>query len=448
MFLLRFTVKNHGSFRDQAELTLVSSRLRTSTPPDGKRWADYVGSVAAIYGANASGKSQFLGAFDYFRNFIRTSATELPSNKRLPRRYFRLDEISRDAPSEYIVDFVHDDVRYEYGFTVATRRVLEEWLYSYPTGRKRVLFDRNGKDLAFGRALKGGEARIKDSLDDRELVLSRGALLRYPQLAEIADLIVDGIEFARFGENSRHDRLTNLMRDVAESRLELDDLRTMLRVADVGIAGADLTSHEADEETRKFLRQIFELTNINGDDDEFEQMVQDTGRGLMFEHVGAGETSYKLPTQLQSSGTLTWLSLAVPAVATIKRGGVFVVDELDSSLHPQLAQVMIQMFRNPETNPKHAQLVFTTHDTYFLSSRARVTLQPDEVFFVEKDRTGASSIFSLADFPARRDQNYAHRYLEGRYGAIPTVAPAFLADIVSPGEADHASDPVAAQGNK
>lgn len=442
MFLLRFTVRNHGSFRDEAELTLVKSRLRTAIPPEGRSWMDYTGTVAAIYGANASGKSQLLDAIRYLVRAVRSSATDWTDRKSIPRAPFRLDETSRDAPSEFVVDFVHKDVRYEYGFAVSRESVLEEWLYYYPTGRKRILFER-GEDArpSFGRALKGGEARIRGTLGKRELVLSKGALLGYSQLAEIADAISDGVEIARFNEEDRQVRLRNLMHDILDARFHIDDIRTMLKVADVGISGAGVTSKEADARTKRLLRAFLEVADESDviDEDEFQRMLTESGRALLFEHSGMGDNSYKLPSSLQSTGTLTWLSLAAPAVATIRSGGVFVVDELDSSLHPQLAQVMIQMFQDPLTNPRHAQLIFTTHDTYFLSPRSRVSLSPDEVFFVEKDRTGVSSVFSLADFPQRSDYNYAARYLAGRYGAVPTVAPAFLARIVEERE-DTSSD--------
>jgi len=432
MLLLRFTVTNHGSFRDQSELTLVQSRLHTNSPREGETWADFVGSVAAIYGANGAGKSQFLDALRYFKFAVRNSATRWTERDTIPRSHFRLDRTSRDEPSEYILDFVKDEIRYEYGFSVSSKAVVEEWLHSYPTGRKRVLFDRNGNDLNFGRALKGGEARIREALGERELVLSKGALLRYPQLSEIAELISSQIDVAEFGEEHRRSRLSALMADVLDSKFDIDDLRTMLKVADVGITGADVASKEIPPQAEKILRAIYEASENTKplEEDMIKQVLAETGRSLFFEHLGDGGETYKLSSQRQSDGTLTWLSLAAPAIAAIRTGSIFVVDELDSSLHPQLAQVMIQLFKDPKTNPRGAQLIFTTHDTYFLSKRSRVALSPDEVYFVEKDRSGASSIFSLADFPIRKDQDYAARYLEGRYGAVPTVAPSFLAVIV------------------
>lgn len=438
MFILRFTVENHGSFRDEAELSFVERSLRTSVPADGE-WANHVGNVAAIYGPNASGKSQFLDALKYFQTFVRNSATVWAEDKKIRRAPFRLDKASRRAPSSYVLDFVHRSTRYEYGFTVSDEHVEEEWLFSFPTGRKRVLFERSRDELVFGRSLKGGEAVIRQSTGPRELVMSKGALLRNSQLSNLHHQLVKHIDFASFGEMDRETRLRAFVSDLLAGSFELEDLRLVLRVADIGIAGAEVREEKTDAEVEKILRAIYRATHDNDemDDDEVSKALAETTRALMFEHVGEGEEVFLLPSKVQSSGTLTWLSLAAPAISTLRYGGVFVVDELDASLHPQLAQVIIQMFKDPRTNPRHAQLLFTTHDTYFMSPSSDVKLAGEEVFFVEKGRDGASELFSLGDFSLRKDQNLSRRYLQGRYGAVPTVAPAFLASLVRLEEARH-----------
>ncbi|MCF4122196.1 ATP-binding protein [Antribacter sp. KLBMP9083] len=430
MFMLRFTVQNHGSFRDEAELSLVRSSLQTSLPKNGS-WEPYVASIAAIYGANASGKSQFVDAILYFKTIIAESATSWSTRKTLGRSHFRLDHTSGKEPSTYVMDFLHNGVRHEYGFSVTRDAVIEEWLYSYPTGRKRILFERNGHDLNFGRALGGGEALLRQALGQRELVLSKGRVVGNDQLGDLCSAIVDGIDVAKFGESDRFTRLQSLIEEVTTGDFRIEDLRTMLKVADVGIAGAQVKVNERHPKELRVLRAVFEAVQESEiSEEELDKIAAEAARVLLFEHIGADHDIYSLPSDLQSTGTLTWLSLAAPAISAMRRGTLFVVDELDASLHPQLAQVMIRMFADPETNPRRAQLIFTTHDTYFLSPTSELNISPEEVFFVEKGRDGASSIFSLADFPHRSDHNYSRRYLQGRYGAVPAVAPAFLASLI------------------
>lgn len=453
MFILRFAFENHASFRDEADLTMVKPTLRASSPRDGT-WLDYTTRVAAIYGSNASGKSTVLDALRFMRAAVSDSSTHWAKRNRLDTVPFALDEASKNLPSSYILDFVLDDIRYEYGFSLRPRRVEAEWLYSYPVGRRRIAFERvaGASSLSAGRELGGGGPTLDRTTGERELVLSRGALMKHPLLEKIHNAIVDQIGIARFGESDRQSRLDSVVKDVADGALSLDDLRTMLRVADVGIVGAEVQEKTADPLTSMIYREVFlavsrgvkevaaakiaEAANAeNGEneddtDERLQKYLAELARSLMFLHRGDGDEPYMLPTASQSTGTLTWLSLASPAIKTVREGGVLAVDELDASMHPQLAQVMIQMFRDETINQTGAQLIFTTHDTYFMSPTADQRLSPDEVWFVEKDQRGISDLYRLADFPTRADENFSRRYLNGRYGAIPSVAPSFLARLV------------------
>ncbi|MET7282361.1 AAA family ATPase [Kribbella sp. NPDC005582] len=464
MQILRFTLENHQSFRDEASISLVDESLKTATPPDGRSWVDYTRRVAAIYGPNASGKSALLDGLQFMRSVIQHSATRWSENKRLPQRPFLLDENSRFRPSTYMLDFVLEEVRYQYGFTFSTSEIKEEWLYSYPTGRKRILFERgiDGEDLKFGRALKGGEVMIDRLTGQRELTLSRGAVSKNPQLKRIYDAIVEGMEIAEFGDANRQERLRRVTADVAEGALEISDLLLMLKVADIGIMSAEVATEEMPKGFQRVFQAILSIVRTevasrrqDGDtsddadsiitkgpggtyhqdaisemsEDELQQISEQLARALVFNHTGVDGNLYPLPSNRQSTGTLTWLSLAAPALSIIRRGGVLWIDEIDSSLHPQLAQVLIQMFENLEINRMGAQIVFTTHDTYFMSPSAANPLKAQDIWLVEKGRDGASKLYSVADFSLRSEQNFARRYLHGRYGAIPSVAPTFLAGI-------------------
>ncbi len=485
MFLLRFTFENHKSFRDEVDLTMVSPSLKTNVPKEGS-WSDHSTRVAAIYGANASGKSCVLDALRFFQTSIRSSAPASKKRKTLPQHPFALDDESRSRTSTYVLDFVLEGIRHEYGFVMSRKRFEEEWLYTFPTGRKRVLFERSAdpSKLTYGRELGGGGPQLARTTSSRELVLSNARLAKHPTLLPIGDALVDGIDIASFGESDRKNRLRSVIRDVADGSLSMDNLRTMLRVADIGIMDAEVEDAQADPGVVTMFRALMKVgqtafakvsddednndvrdndeassaavqegsessapepgpdTKDTGDgdeedeldasgltDEEVERIYVEMSRSLMFKHAGAGDKGYDLPSDDQSTGTLTWLSLAAPAIATIRKGGVLAVDELDASLHPQLAQVMIQMFRDESINTAGAQLIFTTHDTYFMSPTSDVKLQPEEIWFVEKDRQGVSDLFRLSDFPTRGDQNLSRRYLQGRYGAVPSVAPSFLAAL-------------------
>jgi hypothetical protein len=380
---------------------------------------------------------------------IRNSATVWRKRKHLPYQPFRLDEHSATEPSSYSVDFTLDDIRFEYGFSLTRDKIHTEWLYDYPVGRQRLLFERGlGAKYRFGRALKGGTASLEKLTGARELLLSRAANDEHPILAPVYGALATGFEFARFSEGSREQRLHNIVEGIATAAISMDDIVLLVRVADVGIAQVGIGETKTPPELLRLFQAIEKAAAANtaeplkdgteGDSDEevvrFRFAIDEVTKRLEFQHLGDQGKHYMLAPTDQSTGTLSWLSLAVPAVETLRKGTVLLIDEIDASLHPQLAQVLIQMFKDETLNPRAAQLLFTTHDTYFLSPAADVPLSPEEVWFVEKDRVGVSDLYSLNDFSTRRDQNLARRYLHGRYGATPHVAPAFLEQLVAAGE--------------
>jgi AAA15 family ATPase/GTPase len=149
-------------------------------------------------------------------------------------------------------------------------------------------------------------------------------------------------------------------------------------------------------------------------------------RSVELKHSSSGDPAgISLPLEMESEGTRTWLSLADPLLTVLETGSVLCVDELDRSLHPRLALEVVHIFGDPVRNPKNAQLIFNTHDTALLGNLLSGSgLRPDEVWFVEKDTAGATHLYPLTDFKPRRDENLERGYLQGRYRAIPFIAPA------------------------
>ena len=448
MILLRFRVENHRSLRDEAVLSLVRPSMTTLHPKDGN-WVGATTRVAGIYGANASGKSTIVDALKFFRTMVMSSATAWSMNNKLPQQPFLLDPDTQDSPSGYAVDFVLNDTRYQYGFVIDRDAVRQEWLFDYPSTKHRVLFEREGHEFKFGRALLGAPRTHASATGERELFLSKARSNGHELLSTLWSALVDRLVIADFSERDRGRRLDQITEGIADGVIDLHDVITLLRVADIGIADVAVDESEV---TDYFARTSLMLARQKGrlSKDVVESLfgivpsqrvgnspsnttarreVELVQRALIFRHLGHNGT-FPLPLDAQSTGTLSWLSLALPALKILRQGGVLVVDEIDASLHPQLSQVILRMFKDPDYNRTGAQLVFTTHDTFLLSAQSDSMLTPEETWFTEKDRDGATSLFSLADFPTRADQNFAKRYLDGRYGAIPRTARSFLATLL------------------
>lgn len=439
MMLLRFSAENHKALRDRVELDMVSSTLRTQRPKDGD-WASVVHPVAGIFGANASGKSTILNAMAYAQAAVRLSATSWLQSKRTPRKPFLLDVEHPRLPSTYSFDMVIAGIRYEYGFSLSADGIDAEWLIDYPNGRRRLLFDRvsdRDEPFEFGRALSGS-AGIAAAVSRRELLLSRAAVLEQSDLARVASAITEDIELALFGHPFQQQRIGAIVDALREGTTTFDEIITLLRVADIGIESISIREEEVPERVRKLFATLNDSLRKSRPEGEGSQeaggtteiAIDEVMHHLEFFHRGRSGENTGLGLDDESTGTISWLSLAVPAVEALRNGSVLLVDEIDASLHPQLSSVLIGMFLDRELNRKGAQLVFTSHDTFLLSPQAEAPLSAEQVWFTEKAADGSVELFSLADFPNRKADNVARRYLAGRYGAVPRPVPSLLRGLL------------------
>lgn len=436
MMLLKFSAENHRCFKDKMVLDMVRSTLKTKHPPLGT-WRDHVHPVAGIFGSNASGKSTVLDAMAYAQAAVAVSSTHWLSSKGLPRQPFKLEEHHSMMPSRYHFDIVIRGIRYEYGFALSTEGVVSEWLIDYPKGRRRLLFDRAPKrkeQFDFGRSLMR-PASIAASVSPQELFLSRAALLEHPQLGLVANAITEDIDLALFGDPHRHGRVHSIIEALVEGTTSLDNIATLLQVADIGIERVGLREEEMPQQLKRLLQLMQsslepEETNRGEVLVESDINIQETRHFLEFFHANQSHSGRGLGLSEESDGTITWLSLAVPAIEALRRGAILLVDEIDASLHPQLSSLLINLFLDRDTNPLGSQLIFTSHDTFLLSNHTETQLDAEQIWFTEKASDGSADLYCLADFANRSSDNIARRYLSGRYGAIPRLAPSLLKSLL------------------
>ncbi|MEU7878211.1 AAA family ATPase [Microbispora bryophytorum] len=411
--LLRFRVANHRSLRNEQTLSFVAVPRRGEPKP---RAADIPRSVAVagIYGANASGKSNVLDALRWMNWAVKSSHTKWAPGGGVPRRPFLLDEAGPDTPSFYEIDFLTEGVRYSYGFEVDDDNVRGEWLYSFPAGRPRTLFERNGpEDYRFGRSLGGETARIAKLTRGNALYLSSAASNNHPLLGALYETLVRNIHFAEQDDLDEQDRLSVTMKLLEHPRAARD-VNELLRLADLGLESAEVVPSEIPPNMLANFRRVRQVAMESGvnfpGEEQFEKEIR----------LHRAGTNVTLNIRDESAGTRVWLSMLGYTLVTLLAGHVLVVDEIDSSLHPVLGSTLIRMFKDPEINRNGAQLFFASHDTTLLGTMLDdEILNRDEVWFTEKDASGATTLFSLADFRPRSDENIERGYLQGRYGAVP-----------------------------
>ena len=368
--------------------------------------------MAAIYGANASGKSNIYNAFEYMADYVIESfkyGDEEEKFEEYRPTPFLFDSVSNDAESSFEVYFTipgdKAEKTYNYGFCVDRHGVTEEWLNSKAkTARKYTsIFYRSTEEntLDLSGLPKSSRDNIQVALEKQVLIVSLGAKLKVTKCKDIRDWFMAN-EFADFG-----DPFTNFFLSRRLPKGFVDDASVQKKVIEYF---ASFDEHIKD----------FEIEKLPHDADSKEETYKISSLHKKID----SDTFAAIPLSMESAGTLKMFALYPELQDVLAKGSVFFIDELNARLHPLLVRNFLLTFLNPEINTKHAQLIFTTHDTWQLSNQL---LRRDEVWFTEKDEQGISKLYSLADFVdesgtrIRKDESYEKNYLIGKYGAIPTL---------------------------
>ena len=412
--LIEFRVENHRSLREEQALTMEAGRggdVDDKRPRSISGHADQILPVAAIYGANASGKSNVLSALVFMRAAVLYSHRSWEPDGGVPREAFAWG-IKKGEPSLFEVTVLIDSVRYQYGFLADSQSIVEEWLYAWPHGKKQVWYERDNSDFKFGENLKGENKLIEEVTRPNALFLSAAVQHKHPQLPPIFNwfryLRPVNLPLPRYDlllwRTASSVRITDLINGKRESMRFPDNaienlshrFRTMLRNADIGIIDMRVVKTESPDEPARVHPLRIQL-----------------------KHKSPLSEAW-LPLEEESQGTQKLFQLALPVLQTLDEGSVLIIDELEGSLHPSLAQEIVNLFNDPNKNPQNAQLIFSTHDTNLLGTTlGEPSLRRDQVWLTEKDPEGGTVLYPLTNHQPRKSENLERGYLQGRYGAIP-----------------------------
>lgn len=421
--LLAFRAQNVRSFRDEFELSLLSTRLadedvvRLVTWREGGRPIGVL-PVAGVFGANGSGKSNVLKAMDDMRGHVLHSFRAGSPTGGLSRCPFLLDRAGRKEPSRFEVDLVLEGVRHEYGFSLDDERVREEWAYRYPHGKAMRLFHRWGDDVELGSTERVKGRAVIELLRPNALFLSTAASANHPVLLPIYAWFTRNLRLAEAESRQLRQALTTQLLDDDTRRAQV---LALLRAADLGITGAK--KYELDPVMRERLqRAVRIIAGQEGEPDGTDEGPSFDQLGVRLIHRGAsGEV--ELDARDESLGTLVWFGLVGPVIEALADGAVLLADELDASLHPALVAELIRLFQDPKSNPRRAQLVFNSHDASILGdSTSTRLLGRDQIWFTDKRADGSTRLYPLSDLDPRKEEAVGRRYLAGRYGAVPILS--------------------------
>jgi len=423
--LIEFRTQNHRSLRDEQVLSLVASGDGHPGLIHPAGLGETLVPVAAIYGANASGKSNVLNALAFMARAVVQSQTVWQPDAGIPRQPHLLTA-EASKPSMFAVQMMVDGVRYEYGFAVGDDAVVEEWLNAWPSGRKQEWYSRDGQSFDFGRNLSGENKAIEALTRPDSLFLSAAAQNNHPQLTPIYQWFSKRLRVLGFsGSMSTEMRLRGAFRwweQFSEKNLTLPNILPDL------------------DRRRGQVRSLLASSDLGIEDFMVEEDRSPGSRGnqgdtsprrpqLTFAHENKTNLMrVRFELERESAGTQVLVSILPHLLHILEEGGLLAIDELNS-LHPTLALAIIQLFQDPAKNPRGAQLLFNTHESTLLGNLLSdpPPLRRDQVWLTEKDRDGATHLYPLTDFKPRPTENLQRGYLQGRYGAIPFIGSLGLA---------------------
>lgn len=415
--LVKFTIKNFASIRSAQTLDMRAEAYTDMADSNLFEWKAEFDSqrllnTAAIYGANASGKSNMISGLSTMMTII-TKSAQWQVDEHLPYNPYRLSAETKNAETEFELEFICNNIRYLYGFSYVENRIVTEWLFAFPKKKPQKWFLRawDGEQYQWdlGRNLTGEKQTWVNSTKKNSLFLSTAVQLNSEQLKPIfewfnSELAIAGIHGWGVGFSAYQcDKLD-----------EKNHILKLLRDVDISIEDILIEKEEFDENNLPSdMPKELKKTII-------EKMKGETLFSTKFLRLDDDGKTVEFDLNEESDGTQRFFSFAGPWLDALACGNVLFVDELNSNLHPLLVKHMVKLFQNPKNNPNNAQLVFTTHETSILNQDV---FRRDQIWFMQKDGN-QSEFYSLSNFnkPRKGYENLEERYLSGSYGALPFIS--------------------------
>lgn len=410
--LISFTIKNVFSFKDETAFVLKASSITEHTLDN--TFLAPVNEIrilrgAALYGSNASGKSNLFRALNFVIRFVKNSAKESQAKESIPVTNFKLSTQTENQPSSFEIEFINNDTKYRYAFTVDSSLVYSESLYLQKKAKEYLVFTRNKKQIHVEEKYAVAN-KIKELTRENALFLSTSAMLNVDWASEV----IAGFEKFRFFSDPSpnlpfSNDLTSILMEEPEFR---PIIMKLLKAGDFGFN--DVVS--------KLLPIKFEDAGIIPDAAQkffFDNKVRivSTIHDRLNEHgIPVGKVSFSMFNE-ESAGTQKFYNLIGPVVEALYRGHILVVDEFTSKLHPLLAEQIIKLFHSNSINRKNAQLLIVTHNTYLLNENI---YRRDQIFITEKDNYFSSKLSNLFEMEIRKDAVYEKRYIHDQaLGGLP-----------------------------
>ena len=415
--LLEFRCSNFKSIKEEIRFSMIAGKDNTSEELLKVYNNFRVLRSAVIYGANGSGKSNFINALLFMCNLVQTSISYQPGQK-IPQATHKLSE--KEKPSTFDIQFIRKNVRYAYGFSIEGGVITDEYLYYFPNGRQVKIFERDRMNIQPGNRYKSSfDVSIKDVLKENRLFLSCAA--NYSNVRELEEAFLfftTDIVIYNPSMNNWTEYSIRLMQDNPSIK---EEFLQMLNALDTGIQDVKL-----------------KVEKVKFADLKRKLQLPDNLMGLIPEQEGNRIEAKVVYDQFEidllseeSSGIKRLFEIICPMIDILNTGKVLICDELEASLHEAVIYKIVQLFQNYKKDI-FAQLIFSTHDTSLLN---RELFRRDQVWFTQLNKDRATDLYSLVEIKdVRKSENLAKGYVSGKYGAIPMLNHVFFQKAGKDGE--------------
>ncbi len=410
--LVEFSVKNFMSIKDEITFSMVAGNGDENIEnliKDKKTGERYLKSTA-IYGANASGKTNFMRALTAAILMVRRSNLRNINESLIEMKPFKFDSKTVNEPCEFKFVFIKNNIKYIYGFSADVNRIYTEYLYQYLSAKPSLIFERKNVDeYKFTQSEQSKLSELATKNTEKKLFLSTATAWNYQKTKDAYIWFSEDIDTYNDYENVSGYAFDKFASD-KEGNLKKFTIN-LLKQADILIKDYNFEVKDTN------INNVIALTNVNISPENIVQKEIKISTFHEIEQENGNKQNYELNLQEESLGTQSLFFFSPVLKEAFEQGKVVIVDEIDKSLHPLLVEFIIKLFNDSKTNKNNAQLIFNTHDTNLLSLD---NFRRDQIWFVEKEpKKGTTDLYPLDDFSVRKTENIQKGYLNGRYGAIP-----------------------------
>ena len=426
--LIEFKFTNYRSFRDETVLSMEAMGLGTYKscliPFRNKRLLP----AAAIYGKNGGGKSNVIRAFWLAVQFIRNAQRTQHENAAIPVQPFLLNDTSCDEPTSFEFIYTIADVKYVYGFSATKKEVFKEYLYYAPKGQLSMVFERDHQNFTFrDNSEKKRRQLISEAVGSNQLYFAIACTMNETACQKAMSWFRENIFFSRdytdipaqlIEYSEKPDMLAAIKKYAENADVGIQDMNFEFRNEEIKDASntGDIPSGIVAALTQ-FAKALSDISDTS------EIKLQRSEVNATSYHKGlksdGSEALFELQLADESDGTRKLMALAPAIERALECGGLLLVDELEKEMHPLMVEMIVSKFQSQSSNPNHAQIIFTTHDTELLNMNI---LRKDQLYFADKSKKdGASELYSVSELQTPTNENIRKGYLLGKYGGTPDI---------------------------